>query len=103
MIGIGSEVLLTSHNKTSCLRNITEYDYRVGTIGVLTHIHENGMYSFEDSPPYHVDDLSLIKSSTIVGHLIIHSTEHYTIVRDTGSNGIIRIPSNLLQLFKVSL
>lgn len=103
MIGIGSEVLLISHNKTSCLRSITEYDYRVGTIGVLTHIHENGMYSFEYSPPYHIDDLSLIKSSTIVGNLSIHSTEHYTIVRDTFSNGIIRIPSNLLQLFKVSL
>ena len=47
MIGIGSEVLLISHNKTSCLRNITEYDYRVGTIGVLTHIHKNGMYSLK--------------------------------------------------------
>ncbi len=103
MIGIGSEVVIISHNKTSCLRNITEYDYRVGAIGVLAYSHVNGMYSFEDSPPYHVDDLSLIKSSTVVGHLVIHSTEHYTIVRDTGSNGIIRIPSKLLQLFKVSL
>ena len=88
MIGIGSEVLLTSHNKTSCLRNITEHDYRIGHVGLVTY-QMNGnddMFSFDYSPYYHKDDFELIvESKDVNADLSIHKTEHLIILKHTHS------------------
>ncbi len=107
MIGIGSEVLLTSHNKTSCLRNITEYDYRIGHVGLVTY-QMNGnddMFSFDYSPYYHKDDFEPIIDTYILkdSNISIYKTKDLVILKDIGNPFNIILNKKTISLLKERL
>lgn len=84
----GKLYLLKSYRATERSRRITEHDYRIGHVGLVTY-QMNGnddMFSFDYSPYYHRDDFELIVESKDVNvDLSIHKTEHLIILKHAHS------------------
>lgn len=99
----GKLYLLKSYRTTERTRQITEHDYRVGHIGLLTYqMHGNDdMFSFECSPYYHKDDLEpVLESKDITSSLSIHKTKELTIIKNAGSSFNICISRETSKLLK---
>lgn len=84
----GKLYLLKSYRATERSRRITEHDYRIGHVGLVTY-QMNGnddMFSFDYSPYYHKDDFELIvESKDVNADLSIHKTEHLIILKHAHS------------------